>query len=221
MRIKHTTFNWNIPEGLCQCGCGRPTNIAKVTQSSRGWIGGKHKPFVAGHKGPSLPERFWVKVDMSAKGGCWLWQAKINIGGYGVFRDTLNTLGLGQHPAAHRVAYVLAYGPIPDGLHVCHTCDVRSCVNPHHLWLGTPADNMRDMQEKGREADMKGESHPSAKLSDEDVRFIRRMYQPHHPAYSGKALAQRFGVSRSTISTVVSRKYWNHLQPTNEGSRES
>lgn len=94
-----------------------------------------------------LERRFWSKVDKSAgDSGCWLWMAARNARGYGcVGRD----VGRGYW-LAHRVSWELANGPIPDGLFVLHRCDVPSCVNPHHLFVGTNADNMRDMALKGR-----------------------------------------------------------------------
>lgn len=100
--------------------------------------------------------RFWAKVDRS--GGpeaCWLWLAGVrNDDGYGQFR-----LG-GRMQQAHRIAYEQANGPIPDGLHVLHRCDVRRCVNPGHLFIGTNADNMADRNAKGRQS--RGAKHSSA-----------------------------------------------------------
>lgn len=92
-----------------------------------------------------IADRFWSKVDTD--GDCWEWQAAKNPKGYGFF-------GLGRrgdgHALAHRVAYELTTGSIPDGLCVLHKCDNPGCVRPDHLWLGTRADNNRDMIGKGR-----------------------------------------------------------------------
>ena len=90
-----------------------------------------------------LTDRFWSKVDTS--GECWTWTADLDDHGYG-------RLGIGRKriEPAHRVAWTLANGPIPEGLRVLHHCDNPPCVRPDHLFLGTQADNMADMMAKGR-----------------------------------------------------------------------
>lgn len=91
-----------------------------------------------------LSERFWEKVEKTE--GCWLWTASTR-NGYGQI-----ALGGRGNPVlyAHRVSYEMHHGPIPDGLVVMHTCDVRSCVRPDHLTVGTQAENLADMVAKGR-----------------------------------------------------------------------
>lgn len=91
----------------------------------------------------SSEERFWAKVNVTDE--CWLWTAQINQNGYGMFSVK------GLPVRAHRFAYELLVGPIPDGMVVRHACDVPSCVNPSHLLVGTQADNLRDMRQRGRD----------------------------------------------------------------------
>jgi hypothetical protein len=97
-----------------------------------------------GRRRRSLEERFWEKVDKS--GDCWLWTGATYRNGYGNIWD----YDRGRKVLAHRVAYELANGEIPEGLLVCHICDVRLCVTPAHLWVGTHGDNLSDMAMKGR-----------------------------------------------------------------------
>lgn len=141
-----------------------------------------------------IARRFWGKVRRGD--GCWLWLAHANWGGYGFFR-----VG-SKMELAHRVSWVLLNGQIPADLWVLHKCDNRLCVNPAHLFLGTHADNMRDMAAKGR-----GKSNPHAgtsskwaKLTDADVlSAIRRVAAGE----SRRAVAKSFGVDESSIRRIV------------------
>lgn len=92
----------------------------------------------------TLEERFWKKVTVGA--GCWTWTAHRDRDGYG----QMNLDSTGKKVSAHRAAWQIANGPVPDGMFVCHSCDNPSCVRPSHLFLGLPVDNTRDMIAKGR-----------------------------------------------------------------------
>lgn len=150
----------------------------------------------------TLKERFWEKVDKGDPGECWEWQATTDTKGYGRISED------GQHVGAHRVSYRIHH-EAPGELFVCHHCDNPSCVNPEHLFLGTNADNMRDAYEKGRVTlpeghpppRMEGEENPATKLSDEEVREIRRLAE--ESSLTHYDIADRFGVSQPHIGRIV------------------
>lgn len=122
--------------------------------------------------------------------------------------------GAGQWQKAHRVAYVISGGPIPDhdsyhGLCVCHRCDNRGCVNPAHLFLGTNADNVRDRESKGRRAAPRGTANANAKLTEQVVRDIRA--NAALCRVTQQELADRFGIDRSVVGKVIRGKAWAHV----------
>lgn len=106
---------------------------------------------------------------------------------------------------------MLHFGDIPDGLIVCHTCDNRKCVNPAHLFLGTPQDNTDDCIRKGRaKGAQRGEDHPLAKLDRESVAYIRANFRKRDREFGARALARRFGVHPMTIWDVLEGRTWGH-----------
>lgn len=155
----------------------------------------------------TLQERFFSKVEADPNGGCWLWSAGQTQKGYGAFRLGAKKGGL-REDKAHRASYIIHNGAIPDGMHVLHKCDVRCCVNPAHLFVGTNAENAADRAKKGRSRDQRGTAHHKAQLTDEQVIDIRARAVEWG---SGRKLAKEYGVSVSIISDIKRRKSWSHI----------
>lgn len=149
-------------------------------------------------------ELFWSRVAIAGEDDCWNWKLKPQSHGYGVIRMLHHSL---PQLKAHRVAYEITYGDIPDNLYVLHKCDNRMCCNPSHLFLGTHADNMKDMIEKGRQAH--GEEMPRRKLSWDEVSLIRDIYA--QGGTSHRRLAAAFGVSFTTIRAIVIGRKWKGI----------
>lgn len=165
---------------------------------------------------------------------CWPWPASRNPQtGYGQLSAWVD--GKHKLLTAHRVSYQASFGAIPEGKLVCHSCDNRACINPAHLFLGDQLDNMHDMWRKGRGRHVnatvpwqhakpervprgeahhlrkdssclpRGSAHPSAKLKEADVLYIRQSGE------KGVRLAERFGVAQGVISAIRKRRTWRHL----------
>lgn len=156
----------------------------------------------------NLENRFWSKVARTSNpGDCWEWKASRYEKGYGFFRRRGHVKGRsGDCAQAHRMAWELTNGLIPDGLCVCHRCDNPPCCNPSHLFLGTNDDNMADMCAKDRHARLCGEKSGRAKLTWEKVREIRRLYS--EGGVTQQQLADLFGVNQRSISLIVLGKSW-------------
>lgn len=133
----------------------------------------------------------WVPEPNS---GCWLWTSGWSLDGYGV---------MNRNVRAHRRAYELYVGPIPEGMVVCHKCDTRCCVNPDHLFVGTITENNADRDRKGRSKYFKGSESPSSKLNEDQVAEIISDPRPQ------RIIGMAYGVSQSTISLIKSRKRWS------------
>lgn len=155
--------------------------------------------------------RFWAKVKRGDPNECWEWTASGVRFGHGTFR-------VGKRKVlSHRFAYELAYGAIPDGMCVCHSCDNPKCVNPAHLWIGTKADNNIDMAKKGRAklagVRQRGERNGFSKLTQIDVLEIRRRHSEENVTLA--ELGREFGIAETTVCGIVKRRNWGWLeQPT-------
>jgi hypothetical protein len=144
-------------------------------------------------------ENFWAKVDKTPRlSGCWLWTGAKQggqKGRYGAFQ-----MGWKTQKRAHRVAYELVSGPIPEGLMICHSCDTPLCVNPSHLFAGNAKINTQDMIQKGRKALCFGTANGIAKLTDQEVRKI------YLDSRTNVDIAADYGISSSLISLIRQRK---------------
>lgn len=139
--------------------------------------------------------RFEEFVDRT--GDCHVWTGSLNHAGYGRF-------WLNGSKRAHRIAFEISRGRPPEGI-VCHRCDNPRCVNPEHLYDGTPADNARDRNDRGRTVAPSGESHHAAVLNRESAAEIRRR---NAAGETGAALAREFGVSKAAVYDIIAGRTW-------------
>lgn len=145
--------------------------------------------------------RFWEGVKRGGLNECWPWQYSR----WGVDKMYGTTSLYGKKTSAHRAAYILSYGDIPDGLEVCHTCDNGLCCNPCHLWLGTHQQNIEDRGNKQRLTPYRGEEHINAKLTWDDVTLIREQLSVGVPR---KYIAETFNISTTVIHHIANNKMW-------------
>ena len=184
---------------LCECGCGRPAPIAKLTDPRRGAVKGQPRRFIHGHQGRKAHDPRDRAIRSPT--GCLEWQGALTKAGYG------HASFEGRLQQCHRIVWQIVYGPIPDGKLVCHSCDNRRCIEPGHLFLGDQADNVADMWAKGRGRTWRGrgEQMPAAKLTEADVVAIRG------DTRTQVVIAAQYGVSQAVVSAVKRRKTWAHV----------
>ena len=149
--------------------------------------------------------RFWNKVDVLGPKQCWPWRAA-KLWGYGAFGIML-PVQKQMICRAHRVMWRIVYGPIPPRQCVLHSCDNPRCVNPSHLFLGLPKDNVQDRDRKAR--NVKGSKHGAARLTENDVFCIRGTYK--RGEVSQQQLADNYKVTRAAISLVIRHRTWKHI----------
>ncbi len=150
----------------------------------------------------TTPENFWQNADCRNPLGCWEWRGTRDKNGYGRVSANYDTL------PAHRLAYKISHGAIPPGRLVCHSCDNPPCINPKHLWLGTPHQNTSDAVRKKRHAHG-GRVH-GAVLTAGAVKLARNLYK-HNGPYNMTDLAYLFGVKKTAMRNAIRHVTWRHL----------
>jgi len=138
----------------------------------------------------------WIeaRVERQPESGCWLWIGHVHHSGYGLYNGK----------SAHRLVFTTLTGTDLTGKLLCHTCDVKHCVNPDHLFVGTQRDNMQDMYQKGRQPSRKGEANRTH-LKNEDIIAIRNDTRKH------KDIAADYRISVKQVSNIKTRHSWSHI----------
>lgn len=188
---------------LCRCSCGK-TRKQRASRLDRPCpsCGASGQPT---NQRATLAERFWAQVDKHGANGCWIWTGPTDTGGYAKIKVNRRNV------KAHRTAYELHVGPIPEGLDLCHSCDNRLCVNPAHLWPGTRRENILDAQAKGRlsgPSSPAGEDCNASKLTTAQVVEIRRL------AAAGmrpSEIARQFSTCPQNVRSIVMRRTWKNV----------
>lgn len=171
---------------------GTPTPTCWCGEFAQTFVGNKRASELCHEH--QLLKTYWENVDIKGQDKCWEWQGSKTQAGYGLI------YWYGKLQYAHRLSLQFIGQAIPDRYHVCHKCDNPSCVNPNHLFVGSPRDNMQDKVSKGRHTF--GEKHPNAKLTNSEVLEIRDMAED---GVFFSDIAKTFDVSESHISTIVAR----------------
>lgn len=159
-------------------------------------------PLLEGKIGELRMLRFWSKVAIGSPDQCWEWQASLETSGYGRFK-----LCSYETVRASRLSLIAHKRQEPDGLHVLHTCDNRACCNPHHLYFGTPRENMRDMIERGRrtERNQSGAANGAAKITERELALIVSRIQS---GWNNKQIAADMPITHSMVSLIRLGRMW-------------
>jgi hypothetical protein len=192
--VQPTTSSKEIPEGFCQCGCGKKTRIAKHSNKAWGWVKGKPIRYVHGHQGVQTGPDYEVR-DCGYLTPCWVWLKSIANGGYGRVWDS----GTKKHKRAHRVYYERLKGPIPEGLGPDHLCRNPPCINPDHMQLVPQATNVR----RGAKAHL---------IIDDVVKMIAM----RKSGIQYKDIAIHFGQPISYVQSICKGKRWKGVVPDEE-----
>lgn len=145
--------------------------------------------------------KFEARIERITETGCWIWTGSLIGKGYAQMPSGRRLLGITH---AHRYSYMKFVGEVPEGMQVCHRCDIACCVNPNHLFLGTNQDNVDDMMRKGRhgKGGASGERNGIAKLTLEQVKSIRESNDSH------SQLALKFGLHPKSIARIRAKRCW-------------
>lgn len=178
--------------------CGREF-VRPLSCSFKAWAERQFCSYRCRFIGPDFPEAMELYVERIPESGCWIWMH--------CFSQKYPCTRQGDKSAvkAHIASYRHFKGPIPPGLQVCHKCDIPSCINPDHLFLGTAKDNYDDMVRKGRRRSVRGIDVNTAKLNEDQVLAIRG------ETGTQEEIAKKYKVSQTLISQIRKRKIWRHV----------